>query len=289
MSFTQNLKAQLCKNAGVCRMCETAELSAIIRLCASYTSEGVIISIENEDVAKRIQHMLTVIFGREFLYKDRNGSFKFFVNEKFFSEIMAPRLMIFGDDKQLFLRECCRGSFVRGMFLAVGSVSDPQKQYHMEFDIKHKGYAEKLCEILRRIGVTAKITERKGRNVVYIKEYSGIADSLGAMGAVGAAMDIYNISIEKEIRNKANRQSNCEIANIEKITKAASMQVEAIKKIEKKIGLSELPETLQEIAELRKKYPDESLKELGERLNPPIGKSGVNHRLKRIEEIAESL
>lgn len=289
MSFTQNLKAQLAMYDTGCSTCALSELAAIVRLLASYTKKGVVIATENEDVAERVRNLLSKVFKKDFEYTNRNGSFRFCLDGTFFSDILAPRLMLFGEDRRLFTRECCRGSYIRGTFLAAGSVSDPKKQYHMEFDIKNKGYAEKLCQVLKRTGVIAKITERKSRHVVYIKEYTAIADTIGVMGAVAAAMEIYNISIEKEFRNQANRQSNCEVANIEKVTKAASLQLEAIKKIEKKIGLSELPETLQEIAEIRKEYPDESLKELGERLNPPIGKSGVNHRLKRLCEIAETL
>ncbi len=289
MSFTGNLKVQLAQKDGGCSMCDISELAAMVRLLATYTKSGVTIQTENEDVAERIGGLLFKVFKKEFEHKNRNGCFKFKIDGEFFSNVLAPRLMLFGEDRRLFTKECCRGSYIRGTFLVGGSVSDPKKQYHMEFDIKHKGYAEKLCEVLKKTGITSKITESKGRNIVYIKEYSGIADCLGVMGAVGTAMEIYNISIEKEIRNRVNRQSNCEIANIDKITKAASLQVEAIKKIESKMDISELPETLQEIAILRKQYPDESLKELGQRLNPPIGKSGVNHRLKRLEEIAETL
>ena len=289
MSFTGNLKAQLSQKDGGCSMCDISELAAMVRLLANYTKTGVTISTENEDVAERIRQLLFNIFRIEFEYKNRNGCFKFKLDKDFFMNILAPRLMLFTEDRRLFTKECCRGSYIRGAFLVGGSVSDPKKQYHMEFDIKDKNYAETLCKVLKKTGVASKITENKGRSVVYIKEYSSIADCLGVMGAVGTAMEIYNISIEKEIRNRVNRQSNCEIANIDKITKAATQQVEAIKKIESKMGLSELPETLQEIALLRKQYPDESLKELGERLVPPIGKSGVNHRLKRLEEIAETL
>lgn len=289
MSFTQNLKAQLTIYDSSCRLCDSAELAAIIRLCSAYTGDEVTISTENEDIADRIQNLLLRVFKRNVDYINRNGSFRFFIEPDFFVDKIAPQLMLFGDDSKLFYKKCCKGSYIRGMFLGAGSMSDPKKRYHMEFDIKHESYAEKLCNILKKMGIVAKIMKRKGRSVVYIKEYSAIADTLGAMGAVGVAMDIYNISIEKEFRNKANRQSNCEIANIEKATKAASLQLEAIRKIEKTIGLAKLPETLQEIAALRKEFPEESLKELGERLNPPIGKSGVNHRLKRLEEIAETL
>ena len=283
MSFTQDLKVQLCTKDSVCGMCDISELSAMLRLLLSYTKSGAVIATENEDVAERVRGLLFKVFKKEFECKVRNGSFRIKIDSDFFTEVLAPRLVLFGEDRRLFTKECCRGSYIRGMFLVAGSVSDPKKQYHMEFDIKHRTYAEKLCHVLKRTGITSKITENKGRSVVYIKEYSGIADCLGVMGAVGTAMEIYNISIEKEFRNQANRQSNCEVANIEKTTKAASMQLES------KMDLSELPETLQEIAHLRKQYPDESLKELGQRLNPPIGKSGVNHRLKRLEEIAETL
>ncbi len=289
MSFTQNLKVQLSMQDAGCSTCPLAELTAMIRLLASYTEDGAVISTENEDVAERVHNLLLKVFKKDFEYTNRNGSFRVLIDGEFFSDILVPRLMLFGEDRRLFTKECCRGSYIRGTFLAAGSVSDPKKQYHMEFDIKHKAYAEKLCQVLKRAGIASKITKRKTRYVVYIKEYTAIADTIGVMGAVGTAMEIYNISIEKECRNRANRQYNCEIANIDKITNAAFSQLEAIRKIENKMGLSELPETLQEIARLRKEYPDESLKELGERLSPPIGKSGVNHRLKRIEEIAENL
>lgn len=289
MSFTQNLKAQLCMQDGICRLCDAAELAAIIRLLATYTKSGVIIVTENEDVAERIMRLFLRVFKKNFEYTNRNGSFKFLIDTDFFVDTVSGSLMLFGDDSKLFYKKCCKGAYIRGMFLGAGSISDPQKQYHLEFDIKHENYAKKLCLLLEKLGITSKITKSKGRSIVYIKEYSAIADTLGAMGAVSTAMEIYNISIEKEIRNRVNRQSNCEVANIDKITKAATCQVEAIKKIESKMDISELPETLQEIATLRKQYPDESLKELGQRLNPPIGKSGVNHRLKRLEEIAETL
>lgn len=290
MSFTKNLKAQLCKTENSCRFCDIAELSSIVRLCTTYRDQQVTFSTENEDVAERFGILFERVFKKQLNYVNRNGSFRFSIDFDFFSGEMAERLCLFEDaNKNLTPRECCRGAYLRGAFLGGGSMLDPKTRYHMEFDSKHEGYAERICALLKRKGITAKITRRKGRYVVYIKEYAAIADALGAMGAVSAAMELYNISIEKELRNTANRQANCEIANIEKTTKTAVSQIEAIKKIEKYMGFDELPETLKEIADLRCRYPDESLKELGERLNPPLGKSGVNHRLKRIEAIAETL
>lgn len=290
MSFTKNLKAQLCLTENHCRLCDVAELSSLIRLCTSYRDGVIIISTENEDVAERMQTLFLRIFGKGIDYVNRNGNFRFFPDADFFSGEMAERLGLFDlNSVKLTPKECCRSAYLRGAFLGGGSMSDPKIRYHLEFDTKHEGYAERIRELLKRKGISAKITGRKGRFVVYIKEYSAIADALGAMGAVGAAMELYNISIEKELRNTANRQANCEIANIEKTTKTAVSQIEAIRKIEKCMGFDDLPETLKEIADIRCRFPDESLKELGERLNPPLGKSGVNHRLKRIEEIAKNL
>ena len=248
------------------------------------------ITTENEDVAARIQYLFERVFQKPIDYINKNGTFRFCPDFEFFADNIATRLLLFnvGDD-EITPMECCKSAYVRGAFLGGGSMLDPKKRYHMEFDTKHESYAMQLQEILGSFGILAKITCRKGRYVVYVKEYEAIADILGIIGAVGAAMELYNVSIEKEIRNTVNRQANCEIANIEKVTKTASLQIESIKKIEKHLGLDNLPETLREIAEIRCKYPDESLKELGERLNPPIGKSGVNHRLKRIMAMAEEL
>ena len=290
MSFTQNIKAQLARTENNCDFCDIAELSSIVKLCTSYTAQKIVISTENEDVADRIQYLSERVFSRSIEKINRNGMFRFYPDLEFFMSEMAPRLLLFNSGKaEITPLECCRAAYVRGAFLGGGSVSDPKVRYHMEFDAKHENYAEQLCSVLAELGIGSKITERKRHFIVYIKEYEAIADILGIMGAVGAAMELYNISIEKDIRNAVNRQANCEIANIERTTKTASLQIEAIRKIEKHMPLSALPDALSEIAALRIKYPEESLKELGQRLSPTLGKSGVNHRLKRIMEISQKL
>lgn len=290
MSFTQKIKAQLSKIENTCDFCDIAELSSIVKVCAGYRDAQVTVLTENEDVAKRIQRLFARVFSKRIDYSERNGSFRFCPDFDFFTDEAAQRLMLFNSgDTELTPLECCRAAYIRGAFLGGGSMSDPKSRYHMEFDARYESYACQICDVLESFGIAAKITCRKGRYVVYLKEYEAIADTLGCMGAVGAAMELYNVSIEKEIRNAANRQANCELANIDKITNTAFAQIDAIKKIKKTIGFDGLPETLGEIAEIRCRYPDESLKELGAHLNPPIGKSGVNHRLKRIMEIAEKL
>ncbi len=290
MSFTKNIKEQISQIKNTCDFCDIAELSSIIKLCTSYRGGQVSIVTENEDVAGRISFLVERVFEKEIDYINRNGVYRFHPDIEFFTDSMAMRLMLFNvGDAEITPLDCCCAAYVRGAFLGGGSMHNPKIRYHLEFDCRHESYAEQLTQILSEMGIPAKITCRKGRYVVYIKEYEAIADTLGAIGAVTPAMELYNISIEKELRNTANRQANCEVANIEKTTKAAFSQIEAIKKIEKTVGFDELPEVLKEIAQVRLKYPDESMKELGEHLNPPIGKSGVNHRLKRIIEIAETL
>lgn len=290
MSFTKDLKAQLAQVRNDCDFCDIAELSSLIKLCTNYSAGGIVISTENAVVADRIKYLFERVFFRGIDAEEHGGVFRFYPDLDFFMSDMAQRLMLFNaGDAEITPLDCCRAAYVRGAFMGGGSVSNPNVRYHMEFDAKHETYAEQLRDILDGMGINSKITERKGRFIVYIKEYEAIADALGAMGAVGAAMELYNISIEKDIRNSVNRRANCELANIEKTTKTASLQIEAIKKIKKHMPLTELPETLAEMAELRMKYPEESLKELGERMTPPLGKSGVNHRLKRLMDLADKL
>lgn len=290
MSFTQNIKAQLVHIDNDCDFCNIAELSSIAKVCTAYRDSGIALITENEDVAARIKYLFVKVFSMEIDAIVRNGTFKFDIDEEFFAETMALRLMLFNqDDAEVTPFECCREAYIRGAFLGGGSVSNPKVRYHLEFDCKHESYAAQLRDMFGEIGIVSKITCRKGRYIVYIKDYESIADILGVMGDVSASMEIYNISIEKEIRNRINRQQNCELANMDRVSKTATYQIECIKKIEKHMGFENLPETLREIARIRVEYPEDSLKELGERLSPVIGKSGVNHRLKRIIEIAEKI
>ena len=186
-------------------------------------------------------------------------------------------------------KSCCKRSFIRGAFLSAGSLSNPNKAYHFEVVVNQEKNGELLCEVMRSFDVDAKMIERKYHYVVYVKEGSQIVDLLNVMEAHVALMEFENVRILKDMRNSINRKVNCEAANINKTVKAATRQVEDILFIEEKIGLASLAEGLEEIALLRTTYPEASLKELGEMLSPPVGKSGVNHRLKKLSEIAEGL
>ena len=186
-------------------------------------------------------------------------------------------------------QSCCKRAFIRGAFLASGSISDPEKGYHFEIVCPELKKAEQLQTVIRSFSVDAKIVQRKKSYVVYVKEGAQIVDMLAVMEANVALMNLENIRILKEMRNSVNRKVNCETANINKTVNAAVKQMEDIKLIQQKLGFEQLNDGLAQIAELRMQYPEATLKELGMMLNPQVGKSGVNHRLRKLSELADEL
>ena len=193
------------------------------------------------------------------------------------------------DNSLVTQQSCCKRAFIRGAFLASGSISDPEKGYHFEIVCPDRQKAEQLQELIRSFQIDAKIVLRKKSYVVYVKEGAQIVDILAVMEANVALMNLENIRILKEMRNSVNRKVNCETANINKTVSAAVKQIEDIKLIESRMGFQSLTEGLAETAELRLQYPEATLKELGMMLNPQVGKSGVNHRLRKLSEIADEL
>ena len=186
-------------------------------------------------------------------------------------------------------RRCCRRSYLRELFLCCGSVSDPRKEYHLEWSCSLPEQAAQLQEVIQSFGIEAKVVLRKKLYIVYVKDSDGIVDLLNLMGAPVSMMEMENQRILKELRNTVNRRVNCEAANIGKTVSASGKQISDIRFLEEKGVLRTLPESLRKMAELRLQYPDTPLRELGELAVPPIGKSGVNHRLRRLSEIAEKL
>jgi len=188
---------------------------------------------------------------------------------------------------ELLGRSCCRRNYVRDLFLCCGSVSDPRKEYHLEWSCDSKEQASQLKEILLSFGKEAKAVLRKKVHVVYFKDSEDIVDLLNLMGAPISMMEMENQRILKGLRNSVNRRVNCETANIGKTVSASRKQISDIRYLEESGILRTLPESLRKMAELRLQYPDTPLRELGDLAVPPIGKSGVNHRLRRLTEIAE--
>lgn len=181
------------------------------------------------------------------------------------------------------------GVFTAGVFLACGSVNDPSKEYHLEFACPEDGLAQQLETLLHDIGVTARTMVRRGQSIVYIKGSESIEDTLTFIGAPQCTLELMNMKIYKDIRNKANRIANCDAANIDKVVKAAMKQIEDIKLIDRAVGLDNLSDELREVAQLRLDNIDMSLQEIGETLSEPISRSGVNHRFKKLAKIAEEL
>ena len=182
-----------------------------------------------------------------------------------------------------------RRAFLRGAFLTAGSIMSPEKKYHMEFATSNYGLHNDLYVVMKELGLNPKVVVRSSNMVIYFKNSEEIADILGSMGAFKVLMDFHNAKIVKEIRNNVNRTTNCEAANLQKLVDAAVEQVRAIQKLIDSGKFDTLPEGLKEVARLRMEYREHSLKELGEMMNPPLGKSGVNHRLRKLQELAERL
>ena len=181
------------------------------------------------------------------------------------------------------------GGFTAGIFLACGSVNDPSKEYHLEFSVQGDILAEELIVLLADIGVTAKTSIRRGQRIVYIKDSESIEDTLTFMGAQNCTLEIMNVKIYKDVRNKANRIANCDSANIDKVIRASMKQTADIRLIQQTDGLESLPVELREVAEVRLENTDMSLQEIGDSLSVPISRSGVNHRFKKIALIADSI
>lgn len=309
MSFSGEIKEELSRPASGGRHCKLAETAAIISLCGKIIiTENcqycVKIQTENLPVARKYFTLLRKAFNikaETSVRKSREArSYSVVVQKNREARRLLKDTGLLDEDgdihecmslihNQLLRQVCCRRAFIRGAFLAAGSVSDPTKSYHFEIVCTSEGKAEQLCEILTDFEVDAKIVKRKKHLVVYVKEGSQIVKLLGLMGASVSLMQLENVRIVKEMRNQVNRKVNCETANLNKTVSAAVRQVEDIRYIEAKIGLDRLSESLKEVARLRLGHPDASLKELGDMLSPNVGKSGVNHRLRKLSLIAERL
>lgn len=308
MSFSGKVKEELGGQLPAARHCQIAELAAIFTLCGKLQTDGngrylLEIRTENLTVAAKSYILVESIFQKpaEVLVRNHNihgRSKEYFllVTEPEMVTMILKALKVLDEQenpldgkRRLTQNSCCKRAFLRGAFLAAGSLTDPNKAYHLELAVLSESFAELLRELMLFFGLEAKIVLRKRYQVVYIKEGSQIVDFLNVVEAHKALMEFENIRIVKEVRNSVNRQVNCETANISKTVTAAAKQIEDIRYIECNMGLRKLARGLREIAEMRLEYPDISLQELGQMLTPPIGKSGVNHRLRKLGNIANEL
>jgi DNA-binding protein WhiA len=312
MSFSSDTKDELARIIDPHDGCALAELTAV--LCVSGTVSllgegrvGLYVQTEHAPTARRLLQSIRRQFGVKpelravrrgrlggrntyrlsltgapaeamllacgVLHRDTEG--------RFFIRPVTPR--------KALARKCCRRAFLRGAFLACGSVSNPEKEYHSEFVAGDPRFAATLRAVLSKFGLAAKTVRRKGAVVVYLKEAEQIVTLLNLIGAHGALLALEDIRIRKELRNNVNRVVNCDSANLGKTVDAATRQMEAIERILALGALDRLPLPLRQMAETRMQHREASLQELGALLDPPVGKSGVNHRLRRLIAYADAL
>lgn len=292
MSFSGNIKSELFRVTASSRHCMLAEMAAIYEFCGkrSQVDDGkIVISSENELAVRKFFTLLRKTFN---MYKDyppdetvvqkKGANLRLEIDDPDEAKKVRSAVKVTTDT----LRSCCRRAYIRGAFLAAGSVSDPEKSYHLEIVCQEMRQALFLEQLLESFEIEAKTILRKKNYVLYVKDGTRIVETLNVMGAHVALMDFENMRILKEMRNSVNRKVNCETANIGKTVSAAQRQIEDIKRLMAGDDYKQLPPALKEMAELRVSHPEATLKELGELCTPPLGKSGVNHRLRKLSQIA---
>ncbi|WHH60472.1 DNA-binding protein WhiA [Petroclostridium sp. X23] len=312
MSFSSKTKNELCRLPRQEDCCVRAELAGIIcfsGIIRNPTGESYLrINTENASVARRIFNLVKWNFGVQTTIdikgsktgKHINNYYLYVHNQESLNNILSGLRLIKNDDvfknllafrisEGLVQQDCCKKAFIRGAFLGGGSITDPEKTYHLEFVTNHYLLSKDVCKLLEYFSLNAKTILRKSNYVIYFKGSENIVDVLNIVGAHKSLMELENIRIIKEMRNNVNRMVNCETANMEKTINASLKQIESIELIKNTMGLDRLPQNMQEIAQLRLEYKEASLKELGEMLHPSIGKSGVNHRLRKLQRIADHL
>ncbi len=312
MSFSSNTKSELARIFPKNNCCKLAELSALIRMSGTLQLTGsrkinLKLSTENASTARKTFRYIKDLFQinthvgvRKNSRLKKNNYYILVITSSMGSNIIMEKVGILDTcdntfnithkiPRKLLVNNCCKRAYIRGAFLGGGSISAPQKTYHLEFVTNSADHSEDLKNLINEFGLNSKIVIRKGSYVIYIKEGDQVVDLLNIIGAHKALLDLENIRIYKQIRNDINRIVNCETANLTKTVNASVRQIRNIEYIDNTIGVHELPKNLREVAEIRLKNRNASLKELGQMLNPPIGKSGVNHRMRKIEEIAKKI
>ena len=308
MSFSGRVKEELSYQTGSARHCRIAETAAILSMSGQIfqDEEGKVsikIHTENLAVARKYFTLMKKTYNidvdvciRSHIHTGKSRTYILEVKDDYAARNILSSVKFMNGEGQIeedyaivhpliFQKSCCKRAFLRGLFLCAGSISEPEKTYHFEIVCTTVGRAQQICDMMKIFNIEGKWITRKKYYVVYIKDASQIVDILNVMGAHVSLMELENIRILKEMRNSVNRRVNCETANIS----AAVKQIEDIIYIRDTVGFSELTDGLKEIARLRLAYPEASLTELGKLLSTPVGKSGVNHRLRKLSLLADEL
>ena len=297
MSYSSQVKGELCREGLQRHCCARAEAYGALLYCNTFSGREIRFITESADFAARLPRLFQRAFSLSF---DRlpeehvgRGKYIFQITD---GEKLAAIIETFGYDPRqhivlhinfaLLEEECCRSAFLRGAFLAGGSVTDPGKRYHLELATSHVQASREMTALLRDMGYDPKDVGRNGYQVTYFKNSQQIEELLTRMGAPVAAMEMMNAKVEKDLRNEVNRRVNCEAANVGKAVDAAQEQLSAISRLYEQGRVEGLPEKLKETIVLRETFPELSLSELAAQFDPPISKSALNHRLRKLTELS---
>lgn len=303
MSFSSDAKKEMCKIQGTSMAELYAECYGFLLFCKKFTKKGIIFNTESHSAASRFCQLISSGFGtiveQASALTGRHGGGKLFTVTVPLQSDCEKIYKYFGYtgneishriNRAVLEDDDCIAAFLRGAFLSCGFVNNPEKEYHLEFAVPYKNLCSDLVKIISEIDqltYVLKIVERKGSYIAYLKDSEQISDLLAFINAPIASMQIIEAKILKDIRNNANRKANSEVANIKKTVAAAMEQIAAIEKIRDTVGLKSLNDDLRQLAQLRLENPDLSLRSLGEMLTPPISRSGVNHRMKKLLEMGK--
>ena len=276
MSFSSDVKTELARQYSKSSHCQVAELAAMIMQEGRITMNPIGLTFETENALVMQKYAILM-----------KSAYAIDISKPLDSQ---DCMRIMESIQGLYLdKMCCKRAFIRGAFMASGSMSDPNKAYHFEIVCRTPEQASRLQELMKEFETDPKIIERKNHYVVYLKDGSQIVDMLNVMEAYVSLMNLENVRILKEMRNSVNRKVNCETANISKTVNASVKQIADIELIRDEEGLDDLPLQLREMAIVRLEHPEAPLKELGKYMNPPVGKSGINHRLRKLAAIADAI
>ena len=299
MSFSSDVKTELCRDGLQKKCCALAEAYGVLLYANSFSRLLIRVITENDAFAARLPKLFRRAFGVSFDSlppEDKTGKRSFSVTDpektrRIFSAIGydPERTLSHHINLAIVETDCDRAAFLRGAFLAGGSVTDPAKRYHLELVTSHADVCSQTHALLLEMGFEPKDSRRSALYVTYFKQSAAIEDLLTTMGAAVSSMEIMQTKIEKGMANKVNRLTNCDMANADKVTDAARQQLEAIRAIENGPGLDSLPQTLQDTALLRIANPSCSLSDLAQLAYPPVTKSCMNHRIRKLMELSASL
>lgn len=296
MSFCSNVKAELSRHPIHKTCCAVAEAYGVLMFCNTFSPQGARIVTESQDFAQRLPKLFKKAFDISFdqLPESDRGKLSFVLDSQ---QNMRKIYNAFGFELDttvnlhvnlgILEEECCRISFLRGAFMAGGSVTDPEKRYHLELATSHLRVSREVYSLLMELGFFPKDTTRSGNSILYFKQSNYIEDFLTTIGAPVCAMRIMEAKVEKDLRNGINRRVNCETANLDKAVDAAQQQLAAIRRLEANGVYDSLPDKLRRTAELRKEHPEATLLELAQMQDPPLTKSAINHRMRKLVELAK--